>query len=85
MVWIDAVSYRVVKLRLDLLEPRLDLALEKETTEIKLGEVHLRQAAASLWLPFDVAVTVIWNGQLFKNRHHYTNYRQFMAKSTIRF
>jgi hypothetical protein len=85
LVWVDAQSYRVVKLLLDRLEPRFDIGLERQTTEIKLGEVHIAQADSSLWLPTDVAVTVIFDGRRFRNLHHYSNYRLFVVRITIKY
>lgn len=84
LVWIDALSDRVVKLRFDLLEPCLEVGLEKETTEIKLGEVRIPEAATTLWLPLDVTVAAICKGQLFRNVHHYSRYRMFSVQSTLK-
>jgi len=85
LVWIDALSDRVVKLRLDLLQPCLEVGLEKETTEIKLGEVPIPEANAPLWLPLDVTLTAMFKGQLFRNVHHYSRYRVFQVQSTVKF
>ena len=63
-------------------EPRLDVALEKLTTEIDLGEVHIPHLADTLWLPLDVTVTAVCNGN-FPIRHEYSKYRQFVVQSTI--
>ena len=84
VAWIDPVSFRIVRMRLDLLEPRLDVALERQTTEIRFGEVRIRQAAAELWLPQEVIVTTVYNGQLFQNRHVYSNFRLFVVNSEIK-
>jgi len=43
LAWIDAISYRIVRMRLDLLKPRLDIGLERSTTDIQFGEVHLHR------------------------------------------
>lgn len=85
LAWVDAQSYRVVKLRLDLLEPRLEMALEKETTEIHFGEVPIARLASSLWLPLDVTVSVICDGQQFRMHHEYSNYRLFAVQSSIKY
>lgn len=85
LVWIDALTYRVIKLRMDLLEPRLDVALEKLTTEIDLGEVHIPHFADTLWLPHDVTVTAVCNGQLFRIGHEYSKYKLFVVQSTIKY
>ncbi len=84
VAWIDATSFRIVRMRLDLLEPRLDVALERQTTEIRFGEVRIPQAAAALWLPQEVTLTTVYNGQLFRNRHVYSNFRLFVVNSEIK-
>jgi len=85
LVWIDALSDRIVKLRLDLLEPCLEVGLEKETTEIKLGEVGIPETTTTLWLPLEVTVTAMCKGKIFRDVHHYSKYRIFRVESTIKF
>ena len=82
LAWIDAASYRIVKMRLDLLEPRLDVALERSTTEIQFGEFRIPQAV--VWLPREVTVTTIYNGQMYRNRHVYSNFKRFVVHSEIK-
>jgi hypothetical protein len=81
VAWIHSKSFRIAKMRLDLLEPQLDVALERLTTEIQFGEVRIPQATAALWLPQAVTVTTVNGGQLFRNRHAYSNFRLFTVKS----
>jgi hypothetical protein len=50
-------------MRLDLLELRLDVGLERLTTDIQFGEVRVPQATAALWLPREVTVTSIITGR----------------------
>lgn len=83
VAWIDAASFRIVRMRLDLLEPRLDVALERQTTDIQFGEVRIPKAPEALWLPEEVVVTTVYNGQLFRNRHRYSNFRLFVVKHEI--
>lgn len=83
VAWIDAASFRIVRMRLDLLEPLLDVGLERETTEIRFGEVPIAQAATLLWLPQEVTVTTIYNGQMYRNRHLYSNFKRFVVHSEI--
>lgn len=85
LVWVDALSARIVKLRLDLLEPCLAVGLEKQTTEIKLGEVRIPEPTTTLWLPLEVTVTAMCKGLTFRNVHHYSKYRMFRVESTITF
>jgi len=84
VVWIDASSFRIARMRLDLLEPQLDLGVERSTTEIGFGEVRIPQAAATLWLPEEVTVSTIYYGQMYRNRHLYSHFRLFNVKSTIK-
>jgi hypothetical protein len=85
LVWIDALSDHIVKLRLDLLEPCLEVGLERQTTEIKLGEVRIPETTATLWLPLEVTVTAMCKGLAFRNVHHYSKYRTFRVESTIKY
>lgn len=57
IAWIDAASYQLLRMRTDLLMPRDDIDLEKQTTEIEYGEVSLPGMPHPLWLPLDVTVT----------------------------
>jgi len=84
LAWIDASNFRIVKMRIDLLAPRLDFGLERSTTEIQFGEVRIAQAPAVFWLPKEVTVTTIYYGKLYRNRHVYSNFRLFSVKSTIK-
>jgi hypothetical protein len=74
-VWCDRDTNRILKLRADLLKPRLDVRLELLTTEIDFEEVHFSDAAATtLWVPQRVTVTTVWNGQVYRDEHLYSNY-----------
>ncbi|MGO8815858.1 MAG: hypothetical protein ACLQVG_14515 [Terriglobia bacterium] len=85
VAWIDAATHEILKMRLDLLKPRLDAKLEKQTTEIRFGEVHISDAASSaLWVPLQVTVTTAWNGQTLYDRHSYSNYRLPGASTKIK-
>jgi hypothetical protein len=84
VAWIDAITYRIARMRLDLLEPRLDIGLERMTIDLQFGEVHIPQAVSALWLPREVTVTSIYNGQMYRNRHLYFNFKRFTVNSEIK-
>ena len=85
VAWIDVDTHKILKIRLDLLKPRLDVKLETLTIEIRFGEVHIADAASShLWVPLEVTTTTAWNGQLFRDQHMYSNYRLPGATTTIK-
>ncbi len=83
IAWIDEASFRIVRLRVDLLAPRLDIGLEKQTTELRYGETRLPQAVSPLWLPQEVVVTTGANNQVFRNVHRYSGYRLFKVETKI--
>jgi hypothetical protein len=83
IAWIDEASFRIVRLRTDLLAPRPDIGLERQTTELHLGKVSLAQTVSPLWLPQEVVVTTETKYQLFRNIHRYSGYRVFKVESKI--
>ena len=83
IAWIDEASFRIVRLRTDLLAPRPDIGLERQTTELHFGEVHLPQTVSALWLPQEVIVTTDMKDHLFRNIHRYSGYRLFKVEARI--
>jgi hypothetical protein len=57
IAWIDVASCRIVRMRTDLLAPRQDIGLERQTTVIEFGEVHFPGVSSPVWLPHEVVVT----------------------------
>jgi len=83
IAWIDEASYRIVRLRTDLLAPRPDIGLERQTTELRFGEIRLPQTVSALWLPQEVVVTTDMKNQFFRNIHRYSGYRLFKVETKI--
>lgn len=77
LAWIDAGTFRIVRLRTDLLKPESKIRLERQTTEITYGPVQFKQFASAVWLPSHVAVTVEWAGKTFRNMHSYSDFKLF--------
>jgi hypothetical protein len=87
IVWIDKVSFQILRMRTDLLAPHPELALVQQTTDVTFGQVRLVDVATPLWLPKDVKVYVKfkehgsgedWVPELsYRNEHHYSNYRHY--------
>jgi hypothetical protein len=82
LAWVDSESYEITRLRTDLLVPLSEVNLERETTEIALGEVHFKGIAEGFWLPQQVTVTVDWNGRHLRNEHHYSEFKLFHVEAT---
>jgi tetratricopeptide (TPR) repeat protein len=77
LVWVDASSYRILRLKTDLLSPLPQLRLNKQTTEIDFQEVHFNGIEGGFWLPQEVTVTLDWSGQHLRNKHEYSNFKVF--------
>ncbi len=77
IAWIDSNSYKIVRLRSDLLSPQPKIRLERQTTEITYQPVQFKELASAMWLPSEVAVTVEWKGRTFRNSHTYSRFRLF--------
>ncbi len=84
IAWIHRTSYRIIRLRTELLAPRPDVKLERQTTEVHFGEVHFEQLSSPLWLPREVILTSDSNGQTFRNHHRYSDFKLFTVESKIK-
>jgi hypothetical protein len=81
--WIDTASHEILRLRTDLLAPRLDVGLENETTETDFSAIHLPDTSNTFRLPTRVVVNVRWFGQHFRNIHEYSDFKLFRVESRI--
>jgi hypothetical protein len=79
--WLDPQTYQIVRMRMDLLAPRPDVMLERQTTEIWFSEVRFGVTTRTFWLPREVLVTMIWRGQTYRNRHRYSDYQVFTVET----
>jgi tetratricopeptide (TPR) repeat protein len=77
VAWIDSETYKVIRLRSDLLAPQPRIRLERQTTEITYQPVQFKQLAMAMWLPSAVDVTVQWKGRTFRNSHTYSRFKLF--------
>lgn len=84
IAWIDQNSFQIVRLRTDLLGPPVDIGLTRQTTEVTFGEVRLPDIEVPLWLPSLVNVYAVFDGQAFRNEHHYTNYERYRVSVKIK-
>jgi len=81
LAWINPNSFQIVRMRTDLLVPRSDIRLVKQASEIELGEVRFEGVPRPLWLPRRVVVTIDWQHNTYRNRHHYRNYKLFSVET----
>jgi len=83
LAWIDARSHEILRVRSNLLAPRLDLGLEEMTTQIDLSAIHLRGTSAPLRLPTKVVVEVWLGHHHIRNIHAYSHFQLFRVESRI--
>jgi hypothetical protein len=83
VVWIDSRDFRIIRMREDLLAPRPDIYLQKFTVKIRFDEVQISRAATSVWLPQEVDVEWEFNGNLFQQRHLYSDYRLYAVRTRV--
>jgi len=81
LAWIHPTTFQIVRLRTDLLSPRVEVRLQRQTTEIQFAQVSFQEGNMKLWLPEEVAVTVDWRGRVYRNRHHYSDFELFNVET----
>jgi hypothetical protein len=77
IAWIDQSNYQILRLRTDLLAPRPDLDLSRQTTEVTFAEFRLPDVDSPLWLPGTVTVSGEYKGHTYLNQHVYSDYQRF--------
>ncbi len=77
LVWIDAATHTVVRLRADLLEHPQDSPFETLTTDISLAPVTFPYIESTFWLPAKVTVHARYSGGEAASVHRYTDYRVY--------
>jgi len=80
-VWVDPGDFQILRMRTDLLAPRVDIDLTRQTSEIWFSEVRFQSVPQSFWLPREVVVTSESSGWVFRNIHRYSDYRVFTVEA----
>jgi hypothetical protein len=78
---VDASTYQIRRLRTDLLRPLPLIHLNRQTTDISFKEVSFTDVKSDVWLPHQVAVTVDWNGRVYRNWHTYSDFKLFNVEA----
>ena len=88
IAWVDKSNFQIIRLRTDLLAPRVEIRLDQLTTIVNFGEVRLSGLATPLSLPSDVQVSAHftlfdyetgYNQLYFRNEHRYSDYQRYGA------
>ncbi|HYM78729.1 MAG TPA: hypothetical protein VE377_22350 [Candidatus Dormibacteraeota bacterium] len=83
VAWVDVTDFRIVRLQTDLLLPPPGVPLHQITADIQFAETHIAEMASPLWLPRQVVVTTSLGGTTRIERHTYSGFRLFRAKSKV--
>ena len=95
IAWIDESTFRIVRLRTDLMAPQPEAQLEKLTTTVDFAEVRIPHSKLRLWLPrmavvewktiprssVDLSPTVA-SGR-YMERHLYSHYHLYQVEVKI--
>jgi hypothetical protein len=79
LAWVDPDTFQILRMRTELLKPAPEVRLSAQTTDVSYGPVTFKSRNQTLWLPRDVSVTVHWNGRVYRNLHHYSDYQLFQV------
>jgi hypothetical protein len=91
IAWIDPQSWRILRLREDLLAPRPDAELTRFTAKAGYGAVKVKKlrspsnADVTLWLPLEADLDWTLDSQQSRERHIYSGYRLYVTKTKIVF
>jgi hypothetical protein len=83
IAWVDESDSRIIRLRTDLLAPLEGAHLRRLTADIHFGDAQIAESPSPLWLPREVQVISDVNGQIFGERHIYSDYRAYLVQSKI--
>jgi hypothetical protein len=83
LAWIDETTFRIVRLRADLLAPLPDIQIPWFSSDLQFKEVRIPELNLPLWLPHQVELMWRRADELGGEMHVYTNYRLFHATAKI--
>jgi VWFA-related protein len=79
IVWLDAATHRMVRLRTDLLRRIAGSPFDTLTTDISLAAVSFPSPGRTFWLPATVTVHARYAGGELDSVHRYADYRLYGA------
>lgn len=77
IAWIDKQTFQILRIRTDLLAAHSEIGLARQTTVVTFGAVQIPDVSKALWLPSEARVDADFQGQWFRNEHHYSDYQRF--------
>ncbi len=83
VAWIDESTFRIVRLRTDLLAPLAAIQLERFSSDLRFEQVDIAGLKLALWLPWQVELIWTQAGQISGELHLYSKYSMFHASARI--
>lgn len=84
LAWIDSQTFQLLRIRIWLLAPRMDIDLQSHDATVDFYPVRPSGSEKVLWLPGDVTVETEYRGVWLRNTHHCSNFKLFRVESTIK-
>src|SRR5260370_29411837 len=81
VAWIEETTFRIVRLRTDLLASLPSVHLQRLTAELRFGAIHISRVDSVLWLPREVDTTVDLYRQISSEAHLYSDYRLYVLRT----
>jgi hypothetical protein len=79
IAWIDKTTFRIVRLRTDILAPLPAIQLERFSSDLRFEPIDIADLKVALWLPRQVELIWMQGGQMSGELHVYTKYSLFHA------
>jgi hypothetical protein len=79
IAWIDQTTFKIVRLRTDLLAPLPAIRLERFSSDLRFEPIEIADLKVALWLPRQVELIWMQGGQMSGELHVYTKYSLFHA------
>jgi hypothetical protein len=83
IAWIDQATFRIVRLRTDILAPLPRIEVPWLSSDLEFSEVRIPEQNLSLWLPHQVEVMWRQGDQIIGELHLYTKYRLYHATARM--
>jgi hypothetical protein len=83
VLWIDQETYKIVRIRTDLLGTLPSIKLWQATSTVNYSEVEIPKFDTPLWLPQSVEIGWDLGGNRLGELHRYSKYRLFTVTSRI--
>jgi hypothetical protein len=83
VAWIDENTFKIVRLRTDLLAPLSAIQLERFSVDLRFERVDIAGLNLALWLPWQVELIWTQAGQMSGELHLYSKYSMSHASARI--